>query len=217
MTHRAGQPAVSFDADWRRVRRASFRRQNLMTGSHTDRFSCLESRQTVASRVIFAHTPEINPSSGRSGEATTSGEPGSAGIPSAGRRSVARRTPRIPSERARSRCGYIRSDLIGPSSDDLQFDPCVGSEGCANAATTTRPSGGKSESAVPRVAMAGEENDYGARASSRTPNRVGALTEANVNEMMAPNSAAKLASFKGRWVIARALRINTPGGFSTAA
>ena len=65
--------------------------------------------------------------------------------------------------------------------------------------------------------MAGEENDYGARASSRTRNRVGALTEANVNDMMAPNSAAKLASFKGRWVIARALRINTPGGFFTAA
>ena len=151
------------------------------------------------------------------GETTTPGEPGSAGITSAGRRSVARRTPRIPSERARSRCGYIRSDLIGPISDDLQFDQPVGSEGCANAATTTRPSGGKSESAVPRVAMAGEENDYGARASSRTPNRVGALTEANVNEMMAPNSAAKLASFKGRWVIARALRINTPGGFFTAA
>ena len=65
--------------------------------------------------------------------------------------------------------------------------------------------------------MAGEENFDGARASSRTPNRTGTLTEANVNEMIAPNSAAKLASFKGRWVIERALRINTPGGFSTAA
>ena len=65
--------------------------------------------------------------------------------------------------------------------------------------------------------MAGEETFDGARASSRTPNRTGTLTEANVNEMIAPNSAAKLASFKGRWVIERALRINTPGGFSTAA
>lgn len=130
-----------------------------------------------------------------------------------GHSSVARTTPRIPRERAGSRCGYIRSEHIGPS-DDLQFDRPSDPKA---AKTTDRSSRGKSESAVPRVDMAGEENFDGARASSRTPNRTGTLTEANVNEMIAPNSAAKLASFKGRWVIERALRINTPGGFSTAA
>lgn len=47
----------------------------------------------------------------------------------------------------------------------------------------------------------GDENDdagYATRSSARTPGRGAPLTDANVNELAAPNSTAKLQSFKGR-------------------
>ena len=46
----------------------------------------------------------------------------------------------------------------------------------------------------------GDENaGYATRSSAaRTPNRGAPLGDANMNEVVAPNSAAKLATFKGR-------------------
>lgn len=48
-------------------------------------------------------------------------------------------------------------------------------------------------------AMGGDEHVNGALGFARTPTRH-ALTETNASEMNAPSSAAKLASFKGRYV-----------------
>ena len=46
----------------------------------------------------------------------------------------------------------------------------------------------------------GDENEEagGYATRSRTPSRGAPLGEANVNELVAPNSTAKLATFKGR-------------------
>ena len=62
--------------------------------------------------------------------------------------------------------------------------------------------------------MAGGDENAMTRANARTPNRAGALAEANVNELAPPNSAAKTAEFKRRCARAPRPRAGRPSRYT---